>query len=130
MKISDDASPSASVERRPSTPDGTALSDAQRGSNAGQIENLRRQLREKDKLIAVYQQRLASPVFLLKAAIWSLIHLIPYIVRKLRDRQLARRARAPRGRCHPQVRAVRGGLVSGAEPARSRRAAKTRSRIM
>ena len=117
VKISDDASPSASTKRRPSTPDGTALSDAHRGSDAGQIENLRGQLRERDKLIEVYRHRLAEPVFLLKAAIRSLIHLMPYIFHKLLNRNCVKAPRTPRDRCHPQVRDVRGGLVSGAEPA-------------
>jgi glycosyltransferase involved in cell wall biosynthesis len=74
-----------------SSPGDAARPVAEPATQAEQIQHLRRQLREKDKLIAVYQQRLASPVFMLKAAAWSVIHLLPYIVRKLRDRQLAKR---------------------------------------
>src|SRR5215208_4197797 len=69
----------------------SARSAAETARDSGEIESLRRQVREKDQLIAIYQQRLASPVFLLKAAVWSVIHLIPHIYRKVRDRQLAKR---------------------------------------
>ena len=85
MKTSDDLEPRRSDASVRSSASGAAE------ENQAEIAHLRDQLREKDKLIAVYQQRLGSPVFLIKAAIWNVIHLIPYIFRKLRDRQRARR---------------------------------------
>jgi hypothetical protein len=85
VTTSDDLEPRRSEASARSPASGTAE------GNQAEIESLRQQLREKDKLIAVYQQRLGSPVFLIKAAVWNVIHLLPYIFRKLRDRQLVRR---------------------------------------
>ena len=71
VKTSDD------LEPRASDASGRRVSAGAAEGNQAEIEHLRHQLREKDKLIAVYRERLGSPVFLLKATAWSVVHLIP-----------------------------------------------------
>jgi len=56
-------------------------------SEAWELRRLRRELAEKNRLIATLTRQINSPVFLLRAALRNLIYLIPYVVRRLRDRR-------------------------------------------
>lgn len=79
------------ISRRSSSADLSAepriLSAGQR-TPPGESEELRRlrdELAEKNKQIALLTRQINSPVFLLRATIRKLIHVIPYVIRRLRD---------------------------------------------
>ena len=106
--------------QQPSSPGDAARPVAEPATEAEQIAYLRRQLREKDKLIAVYQERLASPVFLLKAAL-GVIHLDPHLSKCASAAR--HRARARRDRRDPQSGLFEEAWYLAQNP-RSRRAAR------
>jgi GT2 family glycosyltransferase len=57
------------------------------GQHAEETSRLRRELEEKNRLIALMTRQLNSPVYLLRAAVGSLGRLVPYAVRRLREKR-------------------------------------------
>lgn len=83
-RTSQDKTPLAEILAEPGImfdQDGTPLGEGD------ELRRLRHELAEKDKVISLLTRQLNSPVFLLRAATKNLINLVPYVVRRLRDRQ-------------------------------------------
>jgi O-antigen biosynthesis protein len=67
--------------------DGVMLERERARTEAEEIRQLRREAREKDKLIGQLTDLVNSPLFLLKAAVRNIVRLIPFLIERRRKRK-------------------------------------------